>query len=274
LVHDFFVHDLLARTYIGLRPEEQEKLQDVLIHFSLQTSPSKVLYKDSTHPSVDYKTLTKKILSYVQNNAFYLLEYLAEQIAALILDHQLEIMRTAVTLEKPGALRFSRTVGVTAERRRLVLLLGSNINPQKNLQDAAERLRQLGFELGRSAEYRTASIGPSGSPDGKPDFLNMAAAYSTDCDYQQIRSMIRSIEEEAGRVRTADRYAPRTIDIDIVSLGDSLFAGQRESERHSYVRKPVEGLYPDFFKRISWNKTILEQDDPGTRRSWNKTILE
>jgi len=261
-MHEFFVHDLLARTYIGLRPEEQEKLQDVLIHFRLRTSPSNVLYKDSTHPSVNYKSLTKKILSYVQNNSFYLLEYLAEQIAAIILDHQLEIAETAVTAEKPGALRFSRTVGATAERKRLVLLLGSNISPEKNLQAAAERLRQAGFELARSAEYRTASIGPSGSPDGNPDFLNMAAAYSTDCDYQQLRSMIRSIEEEAGRVRAADRYAPRTIDIDIVSLGDSLFTGRRERELYSYMREPVEELYPDFFKRISWKKTSLEKDDP------------
>ena len=107
----------------------------------------------------------------------------------------------------------------SSPRHKAVLCLGSNIDPVINMQRAAALLRNHVYVSALSSCVEAEAIGTVG-----PNFLNMAAMIETDLDAQEIKTqVIGAIEQALGRVRTADKYAPRTIDIDIVVFdGDVL----------------------------------------------------
>ena len=94
--------------------------------------------------------------------------------------------------------------------------LGSNIEPELHLTTAIQRLKELGPLIGLSAVYQNPAIGPT----QQPDFLNAAALIETDLTIDAIRDQLRRIEADLDRVRTKDKYAPRTIDLDLCLFGD------------------------------------------------------
>ncbi|MFQ5613996.1 MAG: dihydroneopterin aldolase [Anaerolineae bacterium] len=110
------IKDLLLRTIIGVNDEERRSKQDVLINITLYTDHSAAA-SDDIADAVNYRTLTKQIIPLVEESQFFLVEKLALEIVDLCLaDRRVE--RAIVTVEKPGALRFARSVGVTVDRRR------------------------------------------------------------------------------------------------------------------------------------------------------------
>lgn len=112
------VEGLLLRTVLGLTEEERHDRQDVLVNLEMfvDTRPAGLSDNIDDAP-VNYRTVVKKVIALVENSRFYLVEKLAEEIAALCLAEP-KVDRVRVTVEKPGALRFARTVGVTIERDR------------------------------------------------------------------------------------------------------------------------------------------------------------
>lgn len=94
--------------------------------------------------------------------------------------------------------------------------LGSNIEPEVHLATAVQRLKELGSLIGLSTVYQNPAVGPT----QQPDFLNTAALIETDLTIDAIRDLLRHIEVDLGRVRTEDKYAPRTIDLDLCLFGD------------------------------------------------------
>ena len=94
--------------------------------------------------------------------------------------------------------------------------LGSNIEPELHLTTAIQRLKELGPLIDLSAVYQNPAIGPT----QQPDFLNAAALIETDLTIDAIRDQLRRIEADLDRVRTKDKYAPRTIDLDLCLFGD------------------------------------------------------
>lgn len=97
------------------------------------------------------------------------------------------------------------------------IVLGSNIEPERNLPLALERLRRSLEVVAVSSVYRTLPVGR----EDVPVFLNAAVAVRTDRDPADLKfNVLRSIEADLGRVRGADRNAPRTIDLDLVLYGD------------------------------------------------------
>jgi dihydroneopterin aldolase/D-erythro-7,8-dihydroneopterin triphosphate epimerase len=111
------IKDLLVRTVIGVAEEERRDKQDVLISVALLTDTSIPGKSDDIADAVNYRTITKKILALAENSNFRLIERFAEEIAALCL-REAHISGVRVTVEKPGALRFARSVCVTIERGR------------------------------------------------------------------------------------------------------------------------------------------------------------
>ncbi len=111
------ITDLLLRTVIGINAEERRERQDVLINIVLYTDARRAGETDDINDAVNYRTLTKRVIHLVENSRFRLIERLAAEIAALCLDDP-RVERARVTVEKPGALRFARSVGVTIERDR------------------------------------------------------------------------------------------------------------------------------------------------------------
>ncbi|MBF0163636.1 MAG: dihydroneopterin aldolase [Magnetococcales bacterium] len=112
-----FIRDLLARCIIGIQEWERHTVQDVVIQLELTTDTAQAGASDRIADAVDYKTLTKKIIAHVEASSCQLVEALAEQIATLCLEHP-RVEAARVSVEKPGALRFARTVGVSILRRR------------------------------------------------------------------------------------------------------------------------------------------------------------
>ena len=100
-----------------------------------------------------------------------------------------------------------------------VILAGSNLDKERCLPEAIRRLRRNSDIQVKavSACFESRSVG--GPPDA-PDFFNAAALVSTRLDPQALRHVLRTIEDDLGRVRTEDPDAPRTIDLDIVLYGD------------------------------------------------------
>jgi D-erythro-7,8-dihydroneopterin triphosphate epimerase len=111
------VKDLLVRTVIGDAEEERRDKQDVLISVALETDTSRPGKSDDLADAVNYRTITKQILALAEGSSFRLIERFAEEIAALCLAEP-RVAGVRVTVEKPGALRFARSVCVTIERGR------------------------------------------------------------------------------------------------------------------------------------------------------------
>jgi D-erythro-7,8-dihydroneopterin triphosphate epimerase len=112
------IEDLLLRTHIGITDDERSKRQDVVLNLRLDTDCRAAGESDDVSLTVNYRTLTKAVIQFVEGNSFQLVEGLAERIAALCLKHDPRIEAVQVRVNKPAALRFARSVGVTIERSR------------------------------------------------------------------------------------------------------------------------------------------------------------
>jgi D-erythro-7,8-dihydroneopterin triphosphate epimerase len=111
------IKDLQLRTIIGINADERRDRQDVLVNLVLYVDTRPAGATDDIEQAVNYRTLTKQIIQLVETSQFYLVEKLAAEIAAICLSDA-RVERVRVTVEKPGALRFARSVGVTVERGR------------------------------------------------------------------------------------------------------------------------------------------------------------
>ncbi len=111
------ISDLSARCIIGVWEEERREKQDVLINVELFTDLSQEGKSDRFEDAVDYRDIKKRIMTAVENSQFHLIEALAEVIAKLCLENP-RVRKTLVRVEKPSALRFTRTVGVEILRER------------------------------------------------------------------------------------------------------------------------------------------------------------
>lgn len=112
------IEALSVRTLIGIFPEERQRKQQVLVTLRLVTDTRRPGASDRIEDALDYKRLTKQVIELVEDARFELLEALAEAIAAHVLTHY-PVPRVTVRIDKPGALRFARTVAVTITRDRL-----------------------------------------------------------------------------------------------------------------------------------------------------------
>ena len=120
------------------------------------------------------------------------------------------------------------------------LILGSNINPGRNLPLAVAQLRQV-IQIDAFAQtWETPPFGTSGS-----NFFNTAIQAHTPRSLDDLKmNVLRSIEARLGRVRTDDKYAPRPIDLDIIIYGEKLIEPRLWSL--PFLAIPLAGLLPDY----------------------------
>ena len=112
------IEDLHLRTIIGINGEERRDRQDVLINLVLFVDTRAAGHSDNIADTpVNYRTLTKRVISGVEESEFHLIERLAEEIARICLEEQ-KVEMVRVSVAKPGALRFARSVEVVINRRR------------------------------------------------------------------------------------------------------------------------------------------------------------
>jgi D-erythro-7,8-dihydroneopterin triphosphate epimerase len=111
------IKGLFLRTIIGINDDEREQKQDVRINLALTVDTRPAARSDEIDDAVNYRTITKDVIDLVENSKFFLVERMAEEIARLCLrDPRVEQVR--VSIEKPAALRFARSVGVVIRRSR------------------------------------------------------------------------------------------------------------------------------------------------------------
>jgi D-erythro-7,8-dihydroneopterin triphosphate epimerase len=109
------IKNLLIRTFIGFNPEELINKQDVIINIEIETDiPETAMQADDPTGIYDYKTITKKIITLVQDGQFKLLEVLTKSILDLILKEE-NVKWAKVEVDKPHALRFAESVSVEME---------------------------------------------------------------------------------------------------------------------------------------------------------------
>jgi FolB domain-containing protein len=111
------IEDLAVRCIIGVNADERREKQDVVINVALSADLSKAGRSDDFGDAVDYRSIKKRILSMAESSQFYLVEALAERVAEICLENPL-VEQAQVTVEKPSALRFARSVGVEITRVR------------------------------------------------------------------------------------------------------------------------------------------------------------
>lgn len=113
-----YIRDLALRCIIGIYPEEREKRQDVLLNVVMDVdSHAAAAQSDDIADAVDYKTITKQLISLVENSDYQLIETMAERCAEICLEPA-KVQQVTVTIDKPGALRFARSVAVQVTRQR------------------------------------------------------------------------------------------------------------------------------------------------------------
>lgn len=110
------IRGLAARTFIGITAGERAKRQDVLIDLTLEVS-TRAGRSDRIADAVDYKAVKDAVLRYVEGTQHNLLEALAQGIADRCLRH-FGVQAVEVEVDKPGALRFARSVAVRLRRER------------------------------------------------------------------------------------------------------------------------------------------------------------
>ena len=111
------IRDLALRAIIGIYPEERKEKQDIVLKISMEVDLSRAGDTDDINDTVDYKTMKKRIMALVDTSAYKLIETLAGKIADICLSDK-KVNRAIVTVDKPGALRFARSVAVTVDRKK------------------------------------------------------------------------------------------------------------------------------------------------------------
>ena len=112
-----YIEDLRVKATIGIFDWEKKIKQEVSISYEIPHDNKKAAAEDIIEATTDYKTITKAIIAFVEGNKFELVETFAEKIAEMVIkDFKVEEIRLRVS--KPGALRFSKDVGVIIERNK------------------------------------------------------------------------------------------------------------------------------------------------------------
>ena len=110
-----FINDLQVETVIGIFDWEREIKQTISINLEMEFDISKAAKSDDINDSLNYKKVTKRIISLCEKADSYLVENLIEKIAQVVLK-EFPVSKVTVSLEKPGALRGSKSVGIKITR--------------------------------------------------------------------------------------------------------------------------------------------------------------
>jgi dihydroneopterin aldolase len=110
-----FLSELKVDTVIGIWDWERKIRQTVVIDLEMSADIAKAAATDNVKDTLNYKSVAKRIQSFVADSSFQLVETLAERIAGIIRD-EFDVKWVKVRVNKPGAIRGSRDVGILIER--------------------------------------------------------------------------------------------------------------------------------------------------------------
>lgn len=153
---------------------------------------------------------------------------------------------------------------MTSEFHLAYLSLGSNIEPGVNLPRAVELLSKHGEIMRISSVWESEPVGGSGG-----NYLNACLAYKTTLPQEILKTnVIYPIEKQLGRQRGEDKFAPRTIDIDII-----IFDGEPVGSHwlaQAFVMVPLAEIFPKF-QNPATGESIQETSTRLRREVWIET---
>jgi dihydroneopterin aldolase len=123
-----FIHALKTEAIVGIFDWERQVKQTVVIDIEFSADIRKAALSDSIDDTLNYKGVAKRVLAFVEESSFHLVETLAEHIAMLVLQ-DFGVAWVRISLSKPGAIRGSRDVGVMLERQAEDLLTWRTAKP-------------------------------------------------------------------------------------------------------------------------------------------------
>jgi D-erythro-7,8-dihydroneopterin triphosphate epimerase len=112
------IKDLLVPGIVGINPDERENEQGILVNATLWVDTRPAAASDRIEDAVNYRSVTKAMIAHLREGRPRLVERLAEELAGICLAADPRIAEVEVSVEKPGALRHARSVGVVIRRPR------------------------------------------------------------------------------------------------------------------------------------------------------------
>ena len=160
------------------------------------------------------------------------------------------------------------------ERRRVYIAIGSNLaSPLEQVNAAIQAIGEIPDSriMAVSSFYRTPPLGPQ----DQPDYLNAAVALETTLAPEALLDHTRRIELQQGRVRKAERWGPRTLDLDIMLFGDEVINTERLTVPHydmknrGFMLWPLVEIAPELlFPGNTPLRTYLAQNYPQRPALW------
>lgn len=111
------IKNLRLRTYVGIKEEEVNNRQDVVINVRLLYDADRAIRDNDIEAALNYRTITKNIIAHVEGNRFALLERMTREVLGIAMEPR-AVMEAEVEIDKPHALRFSDSVSVTLSDHR------------------------------------------------------------------------------------------------------------------------------------------------------------
>ncbi len=112
------IKDLSVSGILGINPDERINEQEILVNAVLWADTRPAAASDDIDDAVNYRTITKRLIAHVRAGEPMLVERLVQELVDICFDVEPRIHRVEMTVEKPGALRYARSVGITITRSR------------------------------------------------------------------------------------------------------------------------------------------------------------
>jgi FolB domain-containing protein len=112
------IKDLSVSGILGINPDERVNEQEILINAVLWADTRPAARSDHIEDAVNYRTITKALIAHIRSGKPMLVERLVQELVDICFDLEPRITEVEMTVEKPGALRYARSVGISITRRR------------------------------------------------------------------------------------------------------------------------------------------------------------
>jgi len=128
---------------------------------------------------------------------------------------------------------------------RVYVSIGSNLEPERNVRRCVAALEAQFAPIIRSPVYVNPAVGFAGD-----DFYNLVVGFETSLGIAELKARLRAIEDAQGRQRGPHKFAPRTLDLDLITYGDEVHAKPDLTLPHPdilaypFVLKPLADIAP------------------------------
>ncbi len=151
---------------------------------------------------------------------------------------------------------------------------GSNIEPRAHLRAALDALGKIYGPLRISAAYQNKAVGFEGD-----DFINLVFGFTTEDSIETVRRNLQQVEEQCGRAPQAPKWAPRTMDLDILLYGQrissepGLILPRPDLVRRAYMLKPMVDIAPEV-RHPTLHKSMQELWNEFDRDGHTMTVVD